>query len=124
MYNTNNKQLLLNVFNENKNKTFTAIELIELLKDKMNKATIYRQLIKLENKNEIIKFYNNKDDIYEYQLYQHCSQHLHLKCKKCGKIIHLKCEETDGFLQHIQNHHGFSVDKETTVIYGLCKECQ
>ena len=124
MYNTNNKQILLDIFKENNDRTFTATQLIELLKDKMNKATIYRQLIKLEENNEIIKFYNSSDDIYEYQLYQHCNQHLHLKCTKCGKIVHLKCDETDAFLNHIEKHHGFSVDKETTIIYGLCKECR
>ena len=124
MYNTSNQQKLLDIFTNNKDKTFTGVELVELLKDEMNKATIYRQLNKLEENNEIIKFYNSKDDIYEYQLYQHCNQHLHLKCLKCGKIVHLKCDETEGFLSHIEKHHGFSVDKETTIIYGICKECQ
>ena len=124
MYNTSNQQMLLDIFINNKEKTFTAIELIDLLKDKMNKATIYRQLIKLEESKDIIKFYNNLDDIYEYQLYQECKEHLHLKCVKCGKVVHLKCGETNAFLSHIKDYHGFNVDKMKTVIYGICKECQ
>lgn len=124
MYNTCNKQMLLEIFSSDKNKSYTAVELVELLKDKMNKATIYRQLIKMEENKEIVKFYNNKDDIYEYQFYQNCSEHLHLKCSKCGKIIHLKCDVANSFLNHILEGHGFLVDRKQTIIYGICKECR
>ena len=124
MYNTSNKQMLLDLFTNNKNRSFTAVELQEILHDQMNKATIYRQLLKMEENKEIVKFYNNRDDIYEYQYYQNCHEHLHLKCTKCGKIIHLKCPEANGFIEHIYDAHGFQVDKKSTIIYGLCKECR
>ena len=57
MYNTEKKELLLNIFKTNKDKAFTATSLVTDLKDTINKATIYRQLKALEEKSIIRKNY-------------------------------------------------------------------
>ena len=111
MYSTNNKRLLIDLFKDNEEKVFKASNLIETLKDKMNKATIYRQLKQFE------------DNSYEYQYSSYCNNHLHLKCKLCGKIIHLKCNDANTFISHVLSIHGFSIDSYSTSILGICKEC-
>ena len=123
MYNTEKKKLLLDLFEKNQNKKYPATTLVEDLKDEMNKATIYRQLQKLEQAKIIRKIYNEKIKAYEYQYSYNCSEHLHLKCIKCGNIIHLSCNEANIFINHILNNHGFSINQFTSSINGICKEC-
>lgn len=123
MYNTEKKKLLIDLFENNQNKNFQATELVEDLKKEMNKATIYRQLQKLEESKIIRKVYNEATKSYEYQYANNCSNHLHLKCIKCGSLIHLNCSEADLFINHILNTHGFSINQFSSSINGLCKEC-
>lgn len=123
MYNTEKKKLLIDLFENNKDKSYQANELISDFKTDMNKATIYRQLQKLEDAKVIRKVYNEKTKTYEYQYANNCSNHLHLKCIKCGNLIHLSCQEADLFINHILNIHGFSVNQFSSSINGICKEC-
>lgn len=123
MYNTEKKELLLNIFKTNKDKSFTATSLVTDLKDTINKATIYRQLKSLEEKSIIRKNYNNETNSYEYQYASNCKDHLHLKCEKCGNIVHLSCSEANLFISHILKSHGFSINQYASNINGLCKEC-
>ena len=88
----------------------------------MNKATIYRLLIRLEADKKIMKSFNESSQKYEYRIVSDCQNHMHLICKECGKIIHLKCSKAYTFLNHIFNEHSFIIDEKTN-IYGICKEC-
>lgn len=124
MYNTNKKKKILEIFENNKDNTFTGPRLVEMLSDTMNKTTIYRQLKSLEEANYVMKLYNPENDTYEYQYANKCSEHFHLKCKNCGKVIHLTCSEADYFINHILEHHKFQIDKYSTTIYGICSECK
>ena len=124
MYSTEHKRLLINIFEENKEISFSAGYLVDNLKDSMNKATVYRQLKSLEEEHIIRKNFNNESNSYEYQLAKNCNEHLHLKCRNCGKIIHLECKEAVGFINHIFETHGFSINQYFTSIEGICKECR
>lgn len=123
MYETNKKRLLYSLFENNKDETYLATDLVDNLSDDMNKATIYRQLKKLEEKKLIRKTFNEKKNSYEYQYAQKCSEHLHLKCAGCGKNIHLSCSEANSFVNHIMDNHGFIINQYSSSILGLCKEC-
>ncbi len=122
MYKTNHRKLLIDIFEENKNKSFTTTYLVDNLKDSMNKTTIYRQLKLLEEEKIIRKMYNDEVQVYEYQYYKNCDNHLHLKCKNCGRITHLTCMDASIFIHHILETHGFSIDQLTSTLYGTCKE--
>ena len=58
MYKTDHKLELINIFENNKDKTYSAVALVEELKEKMNKTTIYRQLKSLEKNSTIRRVYN------------------------------------------------------------------
>ena len=123
MYKTDHKKELISVFENNKDRTFSAVDLVEEFKEKMNKTTIYRQLKSLEDNSTIRRVYNPKTEGYEYQYSNGCNSHLHLKCKKCGKVIHLSCKDAEIFMNHIYETHGFIIDNLSTTIFGICKEC-
>ena len=63
--------------------------------------------------------------VYQYvELGQHCEEHLHLKCVKCGCIIHLDCGFMDEIAEHIQKDHGFQLQCKNSILYGICKDCR
>ena len=124
MYKTYSRNALSEFFKENKHNSYTSLDLIEIFKDSINKATIYRNLKYLEDNGFIHKTYDDKKQVYEYMYADDCDRHFHLKCIKCGKIIHLHCDDADEFISHIKNEHNFSISENITTIYGVCEECE
>lgn len=117
-YNTKAKKLILDTLNENSSKSLSAMEIKNILIDKISKATLYRLLDILSKENIINKFYNEQLNCYQYQivLNNECHHHLHLKCDLCGKILHL----TD-YKLNIENN--FLIDFSHSIIHGTCKNC-
>ena len=54
---------------------------------------------------------------------RHCREHLHLKCVRCGRIYHLDCHFMDEVRAHLMAEHGFTLQCEGSVLYGLCRSC-
>ena len=54
---------------------------------------------------------------------RHCREHLHLKCTGCGRIYHLDCRFMDEVRAHLMAEHGFVLQCEGSVLYGLCRAC-
>ena len=124
MYQTNHHKKILTLFQANPEQPYTAMALVSIFKDSINKATIYRKLKNLEEHKIIRKSYNPKKNCYEYQYSLDCENHLHLVCKACGRITHLTCEEAKSFVYHIFQNHDFDIDKSSTILFGICKECR
>lgn len=124
MYNTNHKNELISFFTNNKNDSFTAKELVNIYKDEIDKATIYRNLKVLEQTNVIFKTYNDITNSYEYTLNCNCKNHIHLKCTSCGKLEHLKCSEVNTLFCHIEQKHMFKIESFAQTIYGKCEKCR
>lgn len=123
MYRTSKKETIVNYFKENADKIVSSKSLVIYFDGVINRATIFRQLKSLEIEGIIRKNYNDIKKEYEYQLSHDCENHLHLKCENCGQIIHLSCDIADVFVNHIYKEHGFSVNKKSTIIMGLCDNC-
>ena len=73
-----------------------------------------------------MKYVANKGEMSSFQYIgdKHaCKEHLHLRCVLCEKIIHLECDFMCEISEHIMDHHGFSLICESSVLYGICKEC-
>lgn len=128
-YNTKYKYIIHSFFVENMNKHFTADEIYIKLKEKgipVGKSTIYRQLEKLENEGEIIRYVISEGAscCYEYlDKNAHCDRHFHLKCSECKELFHVDCKFIDKMNTHIISHHNFEIDYTKTVFYGICEEC-
>ena len=54
---------------------------------------------------------------------RHCREHLHLKCVRCGRIYHLDCHFMDEVRAHLMAEHGFTLQCEGSVLYGMCRSC-
>lgn len=129
MYDTKQKNYILEVLKENKDKHLNSEEILELLKVKnykVSQATLYRYLDKLEEVSIIRKFTKPhlSKACYQY-IDEKCSHsHFHMICIECNKLIHLDCDLMNKFISHIEEHHEFKVLPEKVIYYGYCKKCR
>lgn len=94
---------------------------------KINLATVYRNLDRLENENVLRghKIAGEDEKFYQYMRPRmDCGNHLHLLCSRCGKIIHLNCSFMNEISEHLLAEHGFAVDCSQSMLVGLCRECR
>ena len=53
-----------------------------------------------------------------------CDKHLHLKCVGCGKLLHMSDTASDAVLNDVLLSNHFAIDKEKTVLFGMCSQCE
>lgn len=109
---------------------FTAAELSDFLKGhglEVNKTTVYRNLDKLTESGHLIK---RKSPVAEGFVYQnveedeHCNEHIHFQCSRCGSVIHLSDKSTSEYLKVLSETLGLQIDLSTSALNGLCPECK
>ncbi|MFQ3297771.1 MAG: Fur family ferric uptake transcriptional regulator [Polaribacter sp.] len=109
------------IFGE-KSKPKSVLQLIELVKDKMNKTTVYRILERLEQ-DGIIHSFNGKDALKWYAKCEGFSashpsdKHPHFQCTKCDKV---ECLSVEIKIPSIKNH---KVDSTDILLMGQCEVC-
>ena len=126
LYNTKQKQLILEVLNNNKNKCFTVKEISEKLLNydiKVGTTTIYRFLDELVNKGRVSKIFDDETKSTLYRYLELDDGHWHLRCYKCGELIHLDCRQLNELMIHIKKEHNFVIDNTRLIIDGICQKC-
>lgn len=94
----------------------------------VGKATVYRQLERLVEEGLVTRYtvdgttgacyaYTGPSQAPGGETCYHC------KCQRCGALIHLHCGEVEQLRRHMLAHHGFALDPQRTVFYGLCRDC-
>ena len=127
MYNTKQKQTLINFFKNNNDKQYSIKEITDALTpSNVGKSTIYRLIDKMTEEGCIRRFRGSgKSVLYQYVGEHHeCDSHFHLKCVECGLLIHLECDCMSTLNEHINEHHKFKIDTSKTILYGLCSHCR
>ena len=124
-YNTEKRAELVR-FLESKGGSSVTIEEIcdAILTDGKGKSTVYRLMSKLVSDGSVRKISDPKTRHVTYQYIHagHCSEHMHLKCKECGKLIHLDEETSRNFERQIKSSRGFALD-EGALFFGVCGNC-
>lgn len=129
MHTTKQRKQVLDILEKNKDSQLSVDEvMLKLSKSdvKIGIATVYRTLDYFEQTGIIRKYISNDNTKACYQFigeHSECNNHFHLKCLNCGKVIHLNCESIDSVVSHIENDHGFSIDRTKTLLYGTCNDC-
>ena len=126
-YTTEQRQRLLSFLQMHNDVQFAVEELAEALCDDKNisLSSIYRNLKRMVDAGMVARFAT--DDGHKF-LYQYigdasCSEHLHLKCKSCGRIFHMDDPSMEKLLQGAMSKNEFSIDKKMSVLFGCCKSC-
>ena len=99
-YNTKTRQLILDYLINNRQHAVSASNILEHLEEQGAKA--------------VFQYVDES---------RHCREHLHLKCVQCGRIYHLDCHFMDEVRAHLMAEHGFTLQCEGSVLYGLCRHC-
>lgn len=126
-YKTKQRSSLLKFFEDNKDKCYTAKELIKNPEIDLGEATVYRVLSKFVSEGMLKKYMSPDSDgaFYQYNSDSpECSSHFHLKCTQCGTVFHMDCHLMDSIKLHIQDEHAFTIDNSKTILYGLCNKCK
>ena len=94
---------------------------------KVNTTTVYRYLDKLCAEHVVIKYPDLNSDKAVFQFAgeeKKCTDHLHLKCIRCGKVVHLDCDFMDELKEHLFQEHGFRLQCSGDMLHGICKDCE
>ena len=116
-YNTKTRQLILDYLINNRQHAVSASNILEHLEEQgasPNPTTVYRYLDKLAGEQRIMKYVADKGEKAVFQYVdegRHCREHLHLKCVQ------------DEVRAHLMAEHGFTLQCEGSVLYGLCRHC-
>lgn len=129
-YQTRQKQEICACLQQNQGSHMT----VEMIADQLRKngiqvgqTTIYRNLSKLIQDGQIIKYADTKGMRASFQYVgnpQEHASHYHLVCLHCGHMVHLQCGIVDAFSSHIETEHDFLLDCMKTVFYGYCTVCR
>ena len=128
VYKTSQREILLSFLRSHPDTEFSTEQITDAIcGEAIGKSTVYRLISKLCDDGDILRTRgeNGKKSLYRYIDKEHaCDEHFHLKCRDCGKIIHLECELMEEIGRHIAGEHGFRLDPRSTVINGICAECE
>ena len=100
-YTTKTRQVILEYMKEQSEVTVSVADIEKYLKEmgiKVNTTTVYRYLDKLCAEHVVIKYPDLNSDKAVFQFAgeeKKCTDHLHLKCIRCGKVVHLDCDFMD-----------------------------
>ncbi len=126
-YKTKQRELILEYLRKNSDSHLTAQGVSDGLREYgVGKSTVYRYLDKLCEEGLVRKYILKEGNsaCFQYTGGAQCSSHFHLKCLNCNALVHLDCDHLKETEEHINEHHGFSVDTSRTVFYGICAECK
>ena len=129
-YATASRRKILEILKESKDKTVTAAQIGEQLRQmdsEVNITTIYRYLDRLEKDGTVIRYVSGQGSQAAYQYVEQgkgCCDHLHLQCVKCGRIYHLDRAFMKEISEHIEKDHGFELQCRNSVLYGSGKDCK
>lgn len=121
------RENILEVFIENKEKHLSASDIYSLMKEidkSIGMSTIYRTLNLLEEKGIIAKRdFDNDFARYEFIYQKEGRVHHHLICKKCGKVIEIPDILPADFKEKLLKEKGFQCDDYYLKVFGYCDNC-
>ena len=124
-YTTGKRKRILEFLSSGSDRSYTLVEICEALTDGTHgKSTVYRLVSELVNEGKIKRLSDGRTRhcTYQYIGDEQCHNHLHLKCKGCGKLMHLDSRVSKYFEQAVLKTDGFVID-EGTFLFGTCKRC-
>ncbi len=129
-YHTKTTDLISQFIQTKEDCSFTAGELSSFLKEHgvvVNKTTIYRNLEKMTESGRLIKHKSMISDGFVYEAAEeenHCAEHIHFQCCKCGSVIHLSDKKTEEYLKNLSEELGLQINMNLSSLNGICQKCR
>lgn len=128
-YRTKNKDAIMAYLERHREHSFTAYDIHEYMRGmglQVSLTTIYRNLDKLTDSGELMRYKTAEDEFCRYQCakpHARCHEHIHMQCRACGKVLHMECHFMEELTEHLYEHHKFSLECAGSVLMGLCSQC-
>lgn len=126
-YMTRQRKVLLGFLSQHTGESFSAKQIAASLADEnISISAVYRNLADLEADRTIRRIMKGRcrEAYYQYIAPDQSKAYLNLSCKSCGRTYHLSMEDTAHLISQVAIREKFAVDRQNTVLYGLCKNCQ
>lgn len=125
-YNTMARKSLVQFLRSNRDRQFSSNEIAQVVSVSyhLGKSTVYRQLSELCAEGIVRRYVDEKrHPLYQYFSEGGCDSHFHMKCRQCGRLFHIDCPEMTQVADHVLEEHQFQIDRENTVLVGICEDC-
>ncbi len=125
-YVTDQRFKMISLFKNHLHESFSAKQIQEKLGDsEISKSAIYRNLAYMEKEGLLTRVTNgnNREVLYQYVKSECCAGAVHLICDNCKSTYHLNKHVSDLISNMALDAFGFAVNKQKSVIYGLCGNC-
>lgn len=126
-YMTKQRKALLDFLYNHHDEVFSTLQIAKALEaEKISQSAIYRNLTALESENKVRRHIRKgtNEVYYQYINPDICKGKIHLNCKNCSSSFHMNVTDADKMVQNMLMNDDFEVDKDITVIYGICKNCK
>ena len=126
-YMTKQRLCLLDFLKNHADEMLSAHTISEALREKkISVSAVYRNLALFEADGIVVKetSRDGNESLYRYIDPEHCKDALHLSCKKCGRTFHMEDDAARALEAVVAKVQSFALDKNGTVIYGVCNDCQ
>ena len=125
-YNTQQRQILLDFFNNHVDECLSTAEIIEGLSEhNISESAVYRNLVSLETEGKLHRTGKAGDRKTYYQyIGEGCRGQIHISCIKCGKTSHVSSGISKELAHDLKKEDDFEISKGETIIYGVCKDCR
>lgn len=101
----------------------TVDELVELVDDDVDPASVYRTLALFEELGiaRMSRFQDSDAGRWEPA---HPDEHFHMVCRVCGQVEHHAGTLVASIQEHLAADHGFVADDVDLTVTGRCSRCQ
>ncbi len=126
-YETQQRKILLEYLGNHKDESVSALNVVEYLAQYgVSKSAVYRNLSDLEKDGKIRRTAKpgERTANYQYVACEQCKGKIHISCIKCGKTAHISGNMADMITEGVKSEDDFIIDKQETVLYGICKDCK
>ena len=124
-YTTGKKDRIIEFLSLNAEHSYTLEQIcLAVTEDGHGKSTVYRLVAELVDGGYIKRLSDGRTRHCTYQFVgdEECHEHLHLKCKECGRLVHLDDKLSHQFERAILRSGGFMID-EGAILFGRCRDC-
>lgn len=124
-YRTEKRSDITALLKASPDRAFTVDEIARAVcPDGSARSTVYRIVSKMVCEGTLRKITDehSRHTTYQYLGGCGCDEHLHLKCKECGRLIHLDHETSHLLEERIMANGHFAID-EGALLFGRCEGC-